>query len=201
MKYTIASLLSLLCVFTLLNCKKNTPTNTGTCSDGILNQDETAIDCGGKCSVCTTCSDGIQNQGETGIDCGGPCQKCPIIYPANGYYGANFLRLDTLTLKGMAGPTSQPSHFYSLKAELPDNSTLRVRITIISGGGWFITLGAQTGWLVGTYQYPAGYQEFSATGKLSCDMSIFFKGNGAATMEVYENGATSPTRVKQLTWN
>ncbi|MBK9149901.1 MAG: hypothetical protein IPM26_02470 [Saprospiraceae bacterium] len=23
-----------------------------------------------------TCSDGIQNQGETGIDCGGPCQAC-----------------------------------------------------------------------------------------------------------------------------
>ena len=23
-----------------------------------------------------TCSDGIQNQGETGIDCGGPCPKC-----------------------------------------------------------------------------------------------------------------------------
>ncbi len=24
-----------------------------------------------------TCSDGIQNQGETGIDCGGPCSACP----------------------------------------------------------------------------------------------------------------------------
>ncbi len=24
-----------------------------------------------------TCSDGIQNQGETGIDCGGPCTSCP----------------------------------------------------------------------------------------------------------------------------
>ena len=24
-----------------------------------------------------TCSDGIQNQGETGIDCGGPCAPCP----------------------------------------------------------------------------------------------------------------------------
>src|SRR3954471_24913580 len=24
-----------------------------------------------------SCSDGIQNQGETGIDCGGPCSACP----------------------------------------------------------------------------------------------------------------------------
>ncbi len=47
------------------------------CSDGIQNQGETGIDCGGPCAPCPTCSDGIQNQGETGIDCGGPCQPCP----------------------------------------------------------------------------------------------------------------------------
>ncbi len=53
----------------------------GTCSDGIKNQDETGIDCGGAtCSPCTsgaTCSDGIQNQDETGVDCGGAsCSAC-----------------------------------------------------------------------------------------------------------------------------
>ena len=47
-----------------------------TCSDGIQNQDETGIDCGGVCTACPTCSDGIQNQGETGVDCGGPCSAC-----------------------------------------------------------------------------------------------------------------------------
>ena len=31
-------------------------------------------DCG---SVAPTCSDGIQNQSETGVDCGGPCAACP----------------------------------------------------------------------------------------------------------------------------
>ena len=52
---------------------------TPTCSDGIQNQGETGIDCGGPCPPCPppTCSDGIQNQGETGIDCGGPCPPCP----------------------------------------------------------------------------------------------------------------------------
>ncbi|NNC45401.1 MAG: T9SS type A sorting domain-containing protein, partial [Winogradskyella sp.] len=29
-----------------------------------------------------TCTDGIQNQGETGIDCGGPCAACPPPTPA-----------------------------------------------------------------------------------------------------------------------
>ncbi len=47
------------------------------CSDGIQNQGETGVDCGGPCTPCFTCSDGIQNQGETGIDCGGPCPACP----------------------------------------------------------------------------------------------------------------------------
>ncbi len=50
-----------------------------TCYDGIQNQGEADIDCGGpNCDPCLTCNDGIQNQGETGIDCGGPnCDPCP----------------------------------------------------------------------------------------------------------------------------
>ncbi len=58
-----------------------------TCSDGIQNQGETGVDCGGPCPACAaapTCSDGIQNQGETGIDCGGPCAACPPSCPGDG---------------------------------------------------------------------------------------------------------------------
>ena len=53
-----------------------------TCSDGIMNGDETGIDCGGSCGACfvpsqePTCFDGIQNGDETGIDCGGSCEAC-----------------------------------------------------------------------------------------------------------------------------
>ncbi len=46
------------------------------CSDGIKNQGETGLDCGGPCAACPTCNDGIQNQSETGVDCGGPCAAC-----------------------------------------------------------------------------------------------------------------------------
>ncbi len=54
------------------------------CFDGIQNQDETAIDCGGaSCQTCATkCSNGIQDGSETGIDCGGPCTAC-CTPPAN----------------------------------------------------------------------------------------------------------------------
>jgi len=72
-----------LCVFLCLGvcsliyygCKKK---ESASCSDGIQNQNETGVDCGGPCTACATCSDGIQNQGETGIDCGGPCPACPV---------------------------------------------------------------------------------------------------------------------------
>lgn len=51
------------------------------CSDGILNQREQKVDCGGSCEACPTCSDKKQNQGEEGTDCGGPCQQsCPTCF-------------------------------------------------------------------------------------------------------------------------
>ena len=59
-----------------------------TCTDGIMNQNETEIDCGGAtCDACVvgepdpTCEDGILNQDETEIDCGGICDAC-IVIPA-----------------------------------------------------------------------------------------------------------------------
>lgn len=73
------------------------------CSDGIRNEDETDVDCGGSCPVCelgsacqantdcdsnyclagicteATCTDGILNQDETDVDCGGSsCPACEI---------------------------------------------------------------------------------------------------------------------------
>ncbi len=80
-------LMSLVVLFVVTSCGEDvdeeTDPTTETCSDGIQNQDETGVDCGGVCNDCTTtetCSDGIQNQDETGVDCGGVCATC------NDYY-------------------------------------------------------------------------------------------------------------------
>ncbi|CAF0730480.1 unnamed protein product [Adineta steineri] len=76
-------------------------TKDKTCSDGIMNGDETDIDCGGSCLTCAvgknctltkdcdnvqcvnnicasaTCNDTIKNNGETDVDCGGSnCSPC-----------------------------------------------------------------------------------------------------------------------------
>ncbi len=50
--------------------------NTPTCGDGVMNGNETGVDCGGGCNPCSTCDDGIENGNETGIDCGGDCIPC-----------------------------------------------------------------------------------------------------------------------------
>lgn len=67
-----------------LNEENRIPPN---CYDGILNNDEEAIDCGGPCKLCPpTCDNGIQDirpeEGwvEEGIDCGGPCTACPTCF-------------------------------------------------------------------------------------------------------------------------
>lgn len=80
-------LTSTLIIFSLLviGCSDDdTPpivVETATCNDGILNNGETAIDCGGlNCQACAevppvvaTCSDGVLNGDETEIDFGGSC--------------------------------------------------------------------------------------------------------------------------------
>ncbi len=50
------------------------------CANGIQDEDETGVDCGGPCAPCSTatCSDNIKNQDETGVDCGGPCLPCEV---------------------------------------------------------------------------------------------------------------------------
>ena len=53
------------------------PVSDPSCSDGIHNQGEDSVDCGGPCqNTCATCVDGVQNQDEESVDCGGPCPPC-----------------------------------------------------------------------------------------------------------------------------
>lgn len=76
----------------------------GSCTDGVKNDDEADVDCGGSCgSTCTleqncrlvtdcqrglscsngqcvsACGDRVQNNGETDVDCGGPCGSTCVL--------------------------------------------------------------------------------------------------------------------------
>ena len=59
-----------------VDCGGSCPNACVTCNDGIMNGNETGVDCGGDCAACATCDDGIMNGNETGIDCGGDCAAC-----------------------------------------------------------------------------------------------------------------------------
>ncbi len=77
MKTIVKVVLVMVTVVLLSHCEKDEPNHiTISCNDGIKNQDETGIDCGGTCPDCPSCFDGILNQQETGIDCGGECDPC-----------------------------------------------------------------------------------------------------------------------------
>ncbi len=43
------------------------------CDDGVCDPSEDCGTCPEDCGDCPSCGDGIQNQGEEGVDCGGPC--------------------------------------------------------------------------------------------------------------------------------
>lgn len=76
-----------------------------------------------------TCNDGIKNQDEVEIDCGGICAPCDILYPETGAYGTNILfGADTLVLS---------EENSSLRAIIPEGSSLKIELTLISGEAWF----------------------------------------------------------------
>jgi hypothetical protein len=82
------------------NCEAHRCMPAPTCSDGVTNQHESDLDCGGPCKPCiryqncsghsdcdsrvcrdgacatAVCSDHVQNQNESDVDCGGHCDKC-----------------------------------------------------------------------------------------------------------------------------
>ncbi len=90
-----------------------------TCDDGMMNGDETGVDCGGSCDPCDTeptptCDDGMMNGDETGVDCGGSCDPCDVEPPVGddvptmGEWGLIILALLTLNftmLYSVAGQT------------------------------------------------------------------------------------------------
>ncbi len=59
-------------------CYTKTEADIGNCFDGIKNQNEEQIDCGGVCQKCPSCNDFKLDQNELFVDCGGSCPACNI---------------------------------------------------------------------------------------------------------------------------
>ncbi len=166
------------------------------CYDGILNQDETSIDCGGVCQTCAAkCANGLQDGDETGVDCGGPCAACCVPPSNDSIQNAIVVAVCPLTTSGdNSCSTDDPAYstgcvtgdnmmWYSVTLG-PLEDGLDVTISNSSSGGDFDIV------VVGNYPTtPAAYGvdcgvqgTYTFTG-LPSD-SIYYIGIGSAAADV-----------------
>lgn len=109
-----------------------------------------------------------------------------IIYPEFSNNGENILYEDKVSF----------GSDLSLAAELPNGTSLKI---VIKGGLWYYesTPNGPVNWTISGYNNAE--QTFVATESgTNCDLNISFE-SGTHTIEYYENGSESPTRIKTFT--
>jgi hypothetical protein len=143
------------------------------CSDGLKNQDETDIDCGGACRMCPTCFDGLWNQDETGIDCGGVCKKCPqrslfgrIVMPPEVKAGDEFVLL--LEVKSVGGVFEGVNSRLSLPSHMQTSMPLDYSLgTMGDGDSRNLTWPVRVGEGAVGGEYPIEMSVYSSEERLS----------------------------------
>ncbi|MBN1951061.1 MAG: hypothetical protein JW801_07645 [Bacteroidales bacterium] len=122
------------------------------------------------------------------------CGKDPlIVYPETGLNGDNILRESDVEISAM--DEAYDDHEYSLRAELPEDTTLKVIISAPDDGVFFFD---EVNW--DRTNTESGDKQFTAVGPLNYDALVRFTGTGSAEIRIYENGSEEPTRMKTLSW-
>ncbi len=142
---------------------------TTKCGNGVQDDFEEDVDCGGFCEPCgtpppaPTCDDGIQNQDETAVDCGGTvCNPCPC----------NGVNMElTLVLDDYPSETTW---------EVVDDATSAV----VASGGSYIGQDFQT--VVESFCLPYGCYEFTIFDSYGDGICCGF-GNGSYSLEDVDN--------------
>ncbi|KOH44364.1 hypothetical protein [Sunxiuqinia dokdonensis] len=137
-----------------------------------------------------------------------------ITYPASGIYGQNILALSTTDYFSGQG------NLFSLAAELPKNSALKVRITALSDSDTITTVSADTtevsgpvttkaawyyqtstnyNWSISDFDMETFSQTFTAIeSDQSCGLALFFD-RGSFLVEYFEMNAIEPSKEKTIT--
>ena len=117
-----------------------------------------------------------------------------ITYPAQGLHGLNLLSKDVTSIKG-------GDALYALKANLPEGTSLQV---VLKGGDWAVCLAPYmpVNWQLGNYDETTHTCTYTVA-QAGEDNEMYlsdFRGDaqGGITIEYYENGADTPTRVKRI---
>ena len=121
-----------------------------------------------------------------------------LSFPVTGKYGSNIL--DTTNSHFNSGS----GYRYSLTTELPQGINIKIlfknKSSSYSSNLWCLSESHNLN--ITIYNAMKGTQEFTSIepGK-PIDCCFCFMGNGSAIIEIYENGKTTPSRVKNITWD
>ena len=121
-----------------------------------------------------------------------------INYPATGLYDDNFLSLSQTTYSASS---------YSLSAELPEGTALKIKIKRLSGNSsWSIQMGTENNWSISLYNGSTNEQFFTAiNSNTTCDLKMLFGNDSTVTttcpIEYYEMNSFTPTRIKTIAVN
>ena len=124
-----------------------------------------------------------------------------ITYPSSGNYGDNLLRNESITISTSSGT------YYSLRVEKEVGSIVKIIFPIPNDSSgvnmWFWSSSAFSNW----------YEDSESSGNVGgnrifitesraiySDMRISFSGSQSVNIEIYEDGITTPTRTKTLSW-
>ena len=137
-----------------------------------------------------------------------------ISYPQSGAYGLNLLYLSG------GQYVSGPDNRYSLAAVLPENITLKIKLTALSADTvlipasdttaaeqqitrkkWYYFWGSGMNWAVSPFDERTGTQVFTAveSGR-TCDIQLFFE-RGSFLIEYFEMNALTPNRRRTIVMN
>ena len=120
-----------------------------------------------------------------------------IIYPEKGVYGHNILRMDSIEIISTSNPNINN---YSLRAELPSGTSLKIYMKKMYGGGNWTFGGLQSlGWAM-DYNSVNGSVKMYAYGQSVSDADVSFFGSAVAKIYFYENNDTVPNRIKYISW-
>jgi len=120
-----------------------------------------------------------------------------ITYPSSGNYGDNLLMDETITLS--------TSSNYSLRVEKEVGSIVKIIFPIPdnSSNMWWWSGSTTHNWYEGSgSEGNLGSNRIFITESrtLYADMKISFTGSQSVNIEIYENGVTTATRTKTLSW-
>ena len=123
-----------------------------------------------------------------------------ITYPSSGNYGDNLLRNESITLSTSSGT------YYSLRVEKEVGSIVKIIFPIpndSSGNMWYWSSSIVSNWYEGSGSSGdvGGNRIFITESRaIHSDMKIYFSGSQSVSIEIYENGVTTATRTKTLSW-